>query len=63
MQIIALGYANYVIGGTQIRKIIAWEYSNEKGSINIYRQSPIKSPDIKNIIVVTFTFLLKFLIA
>ena len=25
----------------------------------MYRQSPVKSPDIKNVIVVTFTFLLK----
>ena len=25
-----------------------------------YRQSPVKTPDIKNIKVVTFTFLLKF---
>ena len=25
--------------------------------VGIYRQSPVKSPDIKNIIVVTLTFL------
>ena len=32
-------------------------YQIEQHNLSMYRQSPVKSPDIKNIIVVTLTFL------
>ena len=47
---------NFVLGSP--KKAISRFYSSGIGEAgDIYRQSPVKLPDIKNIIVVTLTFL------
>ena len=45
-------------GGHTIVLVILWASEYHQKNSSIYRQSPVKLPDIKNIKVVTFMFLL-----